>query len=158
MSSRPWFRLLKFWSNARARNSFTNRETGARSFHRTLAVERLEDRLAPAVGPGTDFDSALLNDPIVLSSAVEDSIGSAAETDFWTVELIEPGQLTVDVTATGLGGDLDGVLTLYGPNRELLLTSDDRALRAFGNYDRATRFTLSGSARPHSCFHYFRTL
>jgi hypothetical protein len=125
MSSRPWSRLWRFNRGNRPHRNKDRYSTAMPPVRRILTVEQLEDRSVPAIFAGTDFASAALSDPISLSSVLPESIGSATEVDFWKVELTEAGRLTVDVTATGVGGDLDSVLTLFGPNQELLLTSDD---------------------------------
>jgi subtilisin-like proprotein convertase family protein len=61
---------------------------------------------------------------IELSRPNRGFIANANDLDFYSVTLIEPGRLTVEVQGTGA---LDAVLTLFGPDEELLLTSDDRA-------------------------------
>src|SRR5262249_40251708 len=80
--------------------------------------------------------------PTVVNSRVVGVISTAADVDYYQVTLTEAGRLSATVETTG-GGTLDSFLTLFGPNQELLLTSDDMTS---GNLDAAvSQYLLPGT-------------
>jgi hypothetical protein len=96
--------------------------------------------LTPVAETADDNNSSANAQPIVLNSRTTGEIDASGDVDFFRIDVTQTGRLSVMVEATS--GNLDSVLTLLGPNGEVLLTSDDVAV---GNPNAQLQQHLIGS-------------